>query len=450
MNYLPIIKTFMHNNKYYMYDTYTNRILMVSKSLFVGLSNIEKFGISNPCSLSDKKSCDAIQALITKGMLKSDFISFIERDETAYIADLVNNGVNDVSLQITQNCNFKCRYCMFANESNIDRRHQNVNMTWDVARRSIDFVYTHSIDCKFINMAFYGGEPLLNFKTIKQVVDYCDKLFISKKIIYSMTTNLSILTDEMIDFFKDNGFRLSISLDGGKDVQNKHRKFAQNGIGSFEVVYNNVEKLRKRQPDYFDKSVNFLPVILTDEDHEDVLSFFESVNIKAEKIHFLEADFSGNDYYYNDYDSNKNSFFSRDEIMLTNIEKRMKESYLDKSLLPVKWHHGGMCIPGLRRLFIDVNGTFYPCEKIINRNFLSIGDLDKGFCYKKIDELMNIGKITEKECKKCWAMRFCEICALFCYDVEKNVISIEQKRRACNFQKKRALSFIKKYVENIE
>ena len=171
----------MHNNKYYMYDTYTNRILMVSKSLFVGLSNIEKFGISNPCSLSDKKSCDAIQALITKGMLKSDFISFIERDETAYIADLVNNGVNDVSLQITQNCNFKCRYCMFANESNIDRRHQNVNMTWDVARRSIDFVYTHSIDCKFINMAFYGGEPLLNFKTIKQVVDYCDKLFISKK-----------------------------------------------------------------------------------------------------------------------------------------------------------------------------------------------------------------------------------------------------------------------------
>ena len=61
---------------------------------------------------------------------------------------------------------------------------------------------------------------------------------------------------------------------------------------------------------------------------------------------------------------------------------------------------------------------------------------------------MNIGKLTEKECKNCWAARFCEICAMFCFDVERDVITKEQKNRACKYQRSRALAFMKKYIDD--
>jgi len=448
-NDLPIIKTFIYNNNYYFYDTYTNRIIQVTKPHYVELTELEHNGIS-VYSQQNKDSTyyKDIQMLMKKGMLKSSFIKNIQREETEYIQEFITKGINDISLQITRDCNFNCRYCMFANESKIDRNHEKVNMSWNIAKASIDFVYKNSGDIKFINMAFYGGEPLLNFQLIKKVVDYVNELFITKKIIYSMTTNASVLTDEIIEFLAKNKFRLSISLDGPEEIQNKHRKFLSNGRGTFDIVYDNLKKLKEKAPNYFQEHVNFLPVILIDEDHNNVLSFFNSLGIKEEQIHFLDADFSGNDYYYNDYNIIADSYFSRNELLLTNIEKRLKESYFDKGVLPTTWHHGGMCIPGVRRLFVDANGVFYPCEKIINRKYLSIGNLSEGINLNKVNEFMNIGKLTEKECKNCWAVRFCEICAMFCFDVERDIITKEQKNRACKYQKSRALAFIKKYIDD--
>ena len=86
----------------------------------------------------------------------------------------------------------------------------------------------------------------------------------------------------------------------------------------------------------------------------------------------------------------------------------------DKSYISEIWHHDGPCVPGMKKLFIDVNGDFYTCEKFVEDKKSSIGNLSHGFDLKKIEEYLNIGVLTENECKSCWASRFCNICALSC------------------------------------
>lgn len=100
--------------------------------------------------------------LLDKGMLKSIFIEQIEHSETEYAHFFVDRCINDITLQVTKDCNFKCRYCMFANNNNIGRTHEKLNMTWEVAKRSIDFLYEHSKDAETLTIAFYGAFLLSN------------------------------------------------------------------------------------------------------------------------------------------------------------------------------------------------------------------------------------------------------------------------------------------------
>ena len=94
-----------------------------------------------------------------------------------------------------------------------------------------------------------------------------------------------------------------------------------------------------------------------------------------------------------------------------------------------------MCIPGRDKLYVTVNGDFYPCEKINENNkYIKIGNLTEGFNETKIKELISLPKITEHECKKCWAFRFCEICIAHCEDFTCG-LSREAKLQECKNQK---------------
>lgn len=74
-------------------------------------------------------------------------------------------------------------------------------MSFDTAKRIVDFYYTHTIDSEKIAIAFYGGEPTLEFDLIKKIVTYANSLFKGKEILYRMTTNATLFADEMIEFF---------------------------------------------------------------------------------------------------------------------------------------------------------------------------------------------------------------------------------------------------------
>lgn len=442
---IPIVKCFIHNNHYCVYDTYSNSLLEVSKDQYFEICTMCRLGLSKYISLNkSSKEYKDILMLIRKGMFKFSFIEKIIHPATSYIKVLINRCINDITLQVTQNCNFKCRYCLFANSNELTRGHKRQDMDWETARKSVDFLYDHSKDAQQVSISFYGGEPLLNYSLIKKVVYYANEKFFSKKVNYRMTTNGSILSDEIMEFFNNNNFEIAISLDGKEEIQNRHRLFNNTGEGTFSIVYNNILKLKDKYPNYFESNVSFMPVFFADEDREEVFDFFLANGVANNKIISLEADLNGVDYINSGVQGEllKDKYI---DYLNSESESAYNDYYDSKNQLPKLWHHNGPCIPGIKRLFVSYNGVFYSCEKILEYDELSIGNIDDGLYEEKIIEMLNIGLLTEDKCKKCWAMRYCNICHAQCIDIDKRKLSAEQK--PCDYQKNTLLKFLKRKID---
>ena len=110
-------------------------------------------------------------------------------------------------------------------------------------------------------MSFYGGEPCLNFKLIQQCVEYMEEAAEGKSVLYSLTTNATLLNKKIIDFFAKHHFRMMISLDGPKEIHDKHRKFSGSGEGSFDTVLRNMKYIKEEYPEFFQEGVHFNTVL---------------------------------------------------------------------------------------------------------------------------------------------------------------------------------------------
>ena len=197
----------------------------------------------------------------------------IEHPDTDTLEFRANHLCRQLTLQVTQQCNLRCEYCAYSGIYK-NRVHNNSNMDWETAKKAIDFFLSHSRDSKEIALGFYGGEPLLQFPLIKRCVAYIEKQVEGKNIRYAITTNGTLLTDEVIEFLEEHNVLLSLSLDGSKEEHDKHRKF-QSGKGSFDLIMDRLRHLKERFPEYY-KDITFMPVISADVDLKRVLHFFET------------------------------------------------------------------------------------------------------------------------------------------------------------------------------
>lgn len=191
-----------------------------------------------------------------------------------------------------------------------------------------------------------------------------------------------------------------------------------------------------------------MPVVIEGEDYNEIYTYFHNIGIERNQIRMLNAELAGIDYHTDNTSLMRNKL-DYQTVALIETANKMDEILNSKLTIPPKWHHSGTCIPGVKRLFVDVNGVFYPCEKILLRNNLSIGDLKSGFNIERIKSMSNIGKLSEERCKHCWAMRFCEICVSQCNDIEKNKITAEQKMITCDAQEKKSLWYLKDKILRI-
>lgn len=444
----PVIKLFMHNSKFYFYDCYKNKIFRITREVYREISELNKLGLQSYLNLNKATTeYKAVLALIKKGICSSNFIKKIEHPETEYARYFVSRGISDITLQVTKDCNFSCRYCMFANNNGISRVHEKIDMSWNVAKATVDFLYIHSKDAQELSIAFYGGEPMLNFELIKKVVKYAESIFLTKRIQYLMTTNGSIMTKEMIEFLVKYDFKLTLSFDGPRLIQNKHRRFGGSGDGTFDIVYDNICKIKNYSREFFINNIIFLPVFFEDEDHNKITCFFSEMGIEDEKIHKVLADLKGIDYSLNRGTLINALEFNKIESN-KNIDVQYANIYQDKTEIPSIWHHNGPCIPSMQRLFVNTSGVFHICEKCMEDEHLSIGNVFDGINIDTIIKFMNIGMLTENECKRCWAMRYCNICIMFCNDIEKKQLSSEKKLLACKQIKVDVLNFFKREIVN--
>ncbi len=272
----------------------------------------------------------------------------------------------------------------------------------------------------------------------------------TKSVVFNLTINGSVLYDDILDYLVSKNVFLTISLDGPEEIQNRHRKFSKNGKPTFRVVVDNVIKIKQKYPGYFESNVKFIPVGFGDEKYEEVVAFFSEIGVTEDKIIYLPAGMEGIDYIQsNIFDIDTTS--AKDKYQPSKLDAKvltlLEQIYMDKCAMPKKWHHNGPCIPGFKRLFVDTDGSFYLCEKVLERKEFIIGDIYTGIDKNKVDQLLNIGKLTESRCMSCWASRFCNICAAYCNDVETDRITSQQKHLECDRQEVKALLFLKQYID---
>ncbi len=140
---------------------------------------------------------------------------------------------------VSKNCNFNCIYCQAGNLN----QKENYNMSKETAKKAVDIAMESP--SRYLTFEFQGGEPLMNFETIRYIIEYSKSISDRKYIEYNLVSNLTLLTDEMIEFFIDNKVTICTSIDGDKELQNKNRPYKN--ADSYQETINKIKKLKEKQ-----------------------------------------------------------------------------------------------------------------------------------------------------------------------------------------------------------
>jgi uncharacterized protein len=446
---------------HYLYDVNRNVILSLSEDQYKILDYYKKGNNNGNTPEFSTNALESINHLRELGFLSEKRPKEMYHPLTDTIFSHLNNKVKMITLQITKQCNLRCKYCVYSGNYE-NRVHSNEKMTLETARKGIDFYIEHSKDNESSSLAFYGGEPLLEFEFIKNCIEYFNERAEGKTIYFNLTTNATLLTEEIVDYFQKHDLHLLISLDGPSEVHNKNRVYGYDDRGTFEKVIENLEMMKVKFPDYLRKNVSFNAVLDPQNEFSCINNFFIDFDI-AKEANIISSEIS--DLYRKNTLKVSGNYISQTQyeyfkIFLSKLGY-LNEKYTSKLLsryyierkdkynrlkmmpeLPDKIHHGGPCIPGIQRLFMDVDGNFYPCERVSEASpQMNIGNIDAGFDVDKIRALLNIGKISEKECINCWALRFCNLCAAAADDNDS--LSMEKKVSRCSYVRYSADSLLK-------
>lgn len=372
-----------------------------------------------------------------------------KRIDTDYIRHQVGN-LTQVIFQTTQDCNLKCKYCVYGGTYRYQRGLEPTKyLDFETARSGLDYIFDiikHKYKKKFV-ISFYGGETLLNFDLIKKTVEYSKKKFLKPKPGFYMTTNLTILNNDILDFLVDNHFHLTVSLDGPKENHNAKRVFP-NGKGSFDVVIRNLEKIKKRNEAYYKKEVGFETVFSRDLDIHKVYDFFcrdDLVNQNTVQFSFVEP---YDTTYYERYPYDEEQADRDFKEIIDRVKHKTRNK---KELLPIeqalsrnfkkikKYLHirnysttANTCLFDTK-LFIDTDGRFHVCEKINDR--FPFGDVRQGFDFDRMARILQeFCRLMQKKCSDCEFKLLCFRCFVpfakdgtfefdedFCRDMKENV-----------------------------
>ena len=401
---------------------------------------------------------EAEERLRIKGFCEPSHIEKIEHPDTNRLEYFLTNQLQDIVLQVTQNCNLRCDYCAYSGKYH-NRVHANKKMSLSTAKQALDFAICHSGSTQELAIGFYGGEPLLEFELMKQIVAYIKKIYPEKNVRYGLTTNATLLTDEVAQFFQENDFQVVISIDGPKEIHDLQRRFA-NGRGSYDVVMSNLLRIKQKYPSLYQRC-RTNTVLAPENDYRCVSEFFSTDTILSEMSATLSL--------ISDIGIRKAVAY--DEAVLINRRQEQMKVLLamlgeisvdsvSKMNDKYKWdlvyfyqslgmgnpftrsaHPAGPCLPGVRKTFIDVHGNIFPCEKVVETKELKIGTLETGFDIKKAASLLNVGKTTDEHCKKCWAFYHCASCVAGSIDGAK--ISPRRRLARCESIKANVLENLK-------
>lgn len=298
------------------------------------------------------------------------------------------------TIMLTEDCNLRCQYC-YEGKNKIKNK-----LDKDTADKVINFILEclkKRLDDEILYIVFHGGEPLMNFETIKYIHHSLSNKVKDRKIIYDITTNGTIINEEIKNFLKNNIDNVSISIDGTRESHDTNRVF-EDGRGSYDLVIKNTKilidsgiSLRCRMT-FNTKNIHYL--------YESVVSMDE---IGFEFIVPIIDSFDN-------WDKTSMDIYSKElEKLISNKKLNSKNniSMLDTKLFNRK---KGDCFGGVSSFCIDTKGFIYPCTFAVNKKELIIGNVyddSRAINKEKIKELGKIYASSNEKCIGCTRYDYC-------------------------------------------
>lgn len=381
-----------------------------------------------------EEALEEIQQLIDREELFAmdsyrDFVTDFKKRKTV---------VKALCLHIAHDCNLACQYC-FAEEGEYHGR--RALMSFLVGKKALDFLIENSGNRRNLEVDFFGGEPLMNWDVVKQLVEYgrSKEEQYNKKFRFTITTNGVLLNDEIMEFCNREMSNVVLSLDGRESVNDKMRPF-RGGAGSYSLIVPKFQKFAKsrEQMDYY------------------VRGTFTRNNLDFSKdvIHFADLGFkqmsiepvvSDPDESYSIREEDLETIKEEYDKLAVEYIKRKKEGrgfnffhfMIDLEQGPCVAKRLSGCGSGTEYLAVTPWGDFYPCHQFVGQEKFLLGNVDTGITNTEIrDEFKMCNVYAKDKCKDCFARFYCSGgCAANSYNFHGSITGTYDI--GCEMQKKR-------------
>ena len=317
--------------------------------------------------------------------------------------------IKALCLHVAHTCNLNCAYC-FASQGKYNG--ERAVMSFEVGKQALDFLVKHSGRRHNLEVDFFGGEPLMNFQVVKDLVAYARSIEkeAGKNFRFTLTTNGMLIDDDVIDFANREMSNVVLSLDGRKEVHDRYRvDYA--GNGSWERIVPKFQKLVRERggrnyymrgtfthhnPDFLQDIRQMLdlgftelsmepvvcapddPTALTEEDRRIVLDQYEKL---AELM--LEREREGRPFTFYHY-------------------------MIDLSGGPCIYKRISGCGSGTEYMAVTPWGDLYPCHQFVGDEHFRLGDIWHGLDNPEVQkEFASCNVYAKPECRDCWAKLYC-------------------------------------------
>ena len=351
---------------------------------------------------------------------------------------MVNSPVKAMCLNVAHDCNLRCEYCFAAKgDFGCGRK----LMPLEVGKKAIDFLIERSAGRRNLEIDFFGGEPLMNWDVVKELVLYAreqEKIH-NKNFRFTITTNGLLLTDDKIDFINQEMSNCVLSLDGRKEINDRLR-VRVDGTGCYDQIVPKYQKLvaQRGDKDYYARGT-FTRYNL--DFTEDVLHMadlgFDQVSVEPvvsdEKL----------DYSIKEEDLPR--VFEEYERLANALLKRRKEGKgcnffhfmidLNQGPCAIKRLRGCGC--GNEYVAVTPEGDIYPCHQFVGDEQWKMGSvLDGTFNMPMKERFAKANVYSKSDCKNCWAKFYCSGgCNANNWQYERDIL--KSHNISCELEKKR-------------
>ncbi len=363
------------------------------------------------CSFPETEVAEAAEEIRT---LAAAGTLYAEDSYENYVADFLRqrqteNVVKALCLHVAHDCNLRCRYC-FAEEGEYHGR--RALMSYEVGKQALDFLVKNSGSRRNLEVDFFGGEPLMNFGVVRQLVEYGRSLEKDhdKRFRFTLTTNGVLLNDEILDYVNQEMGNLVLSIDGRKEVHDRMRPFAGGG-GSYERILPKLLRAARsrQQQNYYVRGTftHYNTDFAADVLHLHDLGF-EQISVEP-VVAPPEADYALQE-------SDLPKLMEQYDFLAREILKRRAEGRYVNFFHFMIDLEGGPCVAkrlsgcgaGGEYLAVTPWGDLYPCHQFVGEEPFILGNVSEGIKNRELTEkFAQVNVYAKKECASCFARFYC-------------------------------------------